>query len=255
MSLYAFYQYQPSIEVSRYVSAGEYDRIFPHYIGTIMPAGIRGLTIAALMAAAMSTMDSVLNALATISVVNIYKKIKPNVSDGTSLKMAKLLTVFWGIIVTFLAWLMIDIVSILKTIQSIAGIIMGPILGIFILGMFTKRSNWQGTLIGLIASFLPLLFIKFGAKIMTSIYGILALEGPIPDWIGYLSSMTFTLYGFIGVILCVVVGYFASWAFRAPDTKRIFSLIWKPHHWKDMLFGNPEKTIDISMFLEQKKES
>jgi sodium-coupled monocarboxylate transporter 8/12 len=254
MSLYAFYQYHPSPEVADFIADGKYDRILPHYIGTVMPIGIRGLLIAALMAAAMSTMDSVLNALSTISVVNIYKKIKPKVSDAQALKMAKILTVFWGIVVTLLAWLMIDIKSILVTIQSIAGILVGPVLGIFVLGMFTRRSNWQGALSGMIAALIPLIIIKYGAAILASFYGMLGLDMSIPDWLSYLSKVTFTVYGIIGLVISTSVGYSFSLLFRPPD-KNIDIVLWKARGWKEMLLGNPDKMIDITNLFEIKTSS
>ncbi len=252
MGLYAFYQHNPSMQIAEFIRLGKYDRIFPHYIANVMPVGLRGLLIAALMAAAMSTMDSVLNALSTISVVNIYKKFRPDRSDGHYLKVAKRLTVAWGVVVTMLAMLMMDIDSILKTINSISGILVGPILGLFILGMFTRRSNWQGALIGLITALLPLVWIKFGARMTTAVYDALGLAGPIPGWITWLSSLTFTIYGFLGTIICVSVGYSVSRVFPAPEARRIQPLIWKARPWKDMLLGNPETTIDINTLFEEK---
>jgi sodium-coupled monocarboxylate transporter 8/12 len=251
MSLYAYYQYYPSLEVAGFIADGKYDRILPQYIGTVLPTGIRGLLIAALMAAAMSTMDSVLNALSTISVVNIYMKIKPKVSDKQALKMAKILTVFWGIIVTFLAWLMIDIQSILVTIQSIAGILIGPILGIFVLGMFTQRSNWQGALAGLITALVPLIIMKYGPTILLSFSGLFGWDIPIPSWLSFLNKVTFTVYGIIGLIISTTIGYVFSWLFHPPD-ENIKVLLWKARGWKEMLLGNPDEMIDISNFLDNK---
>ena len=251
MALFAFYQHNPSPQIAEYVRLGKFDKIFPHYIATVMPVGLRGLLIAALMAAAMSTMDSVLNALSTISVVNIYKKMRPGRPDTHYLKSAKILTIGWGVIVTLLAMLMMDINSILKTINSISGILVGPVLGLFVLGMFTRRSNWQGTLIGLVAALLPLVFMKFGAEMTNAAYHVLGRPDPIPAWIDTLSSLTFTLYGFVGFVICLAVGYLSSRAFPAPNERRIQPLIWRPRPWKDMLLGNPEKTIDINTLLEE----
>jgi Na+(H+)/acetate symporter ActP len=172
------------------------------------------------------------------------------VSDEQALKMAKILTVFWGIVVTLLAWLMIDIKSILVTIQSIAGILVGPVLGIFVLGMFTRRSNWQGALSGMLSALIPLIIIKYGATILASVYGLLGLDMPIPVWLFYLSTITFTVYGFIGLILSTSVGYITSLLFR-PTEKNIDVVLWKARGWKEMLLGNPDGMIDISHLLEK----
>jgi Na+/proline symporter len=174
------------------------------------------------------------------------------VSDKQALKMAKIMTVFWGIIVTILAWLMIDIQSILVTIQSIAGILIGPILGIFVLGMFTQRSNWQGALAGLIAALIPLIIMKYGPTILLSFSGLFGWDMSIPSWLFYLNKVTFTVYGFIGLIISTTVGYIFSWVFHPPD-ENIKVLLWKARGWKEMLLGNPDKMIDISNLLERKE--
>lgn len=186
-----------------------------------MPIGIRGFMIAALLAAAMSTMDSVLNVISTITVVNIYKKfVNKNASERKTLGMAKILTCFWGIVVIVLATRMIHIESILKTINSIAGILIGPIVGVFVLGMFFMRTNSFGALIGMLLAFPPLLYLK------------------------YKTNVTFTLYGITGLAVTIVSGYLLSLLCSAPSFGRDSHLIWKWRGLREMLLGGGKETIN-----------
>ncbi|KAB7530386.1 sodium/solute symporter [Flagellimonas olearia] len=255
ISLYAFYQYNPSMEITGFVDNGLFDRIFPYYIATVLPSGIKGLLIAALMAAAMSTMDSVLNSLSAISVVNIYERIHPHSTPQRSLRMAKVFTIFWGIIIIGFAISMIDITSILKTIQSISGIIMGPILGIFVLGLFTRHSNGKGVLIGLIFSLFPLIIMKYGVPIVLTLHALFDTEATVPGCLVYLSKMTFTVYGVIGLSISVLVGYWASKLFPTPSFQQIEPLLWRNRPWRSLLFGNPDETIDINQLINGTDEN
>ena len=218
--LFAYYQHFPSAAVQEAIAIGKYDRIFPIYIYETLPAGIRGLLIAALLAAAMSTMDSVLNVLSTISIVNIYKgRINPNVSDRQCLVAAKLVTVFWGVVVIVAAFAMINIESILKTVNSIIGIFIGPLMGVFMLGMFSRRTNSWGAFWGFIAGFTSALYLKF-------------LHPAIFD-----EQITFTIYGTCGLVMTLSVGYAVSLLFAAPGTNRTEGLLWRWRGWREMLLG------------------
>ena len=223
MALFAYYQINPSPEVAEYIAAEKFDRIFPHYIFSVMPTGIRGLMIAALIAAAMSTMDSVLNVLSTISIVNVYKKIiNPNATDKQCLAKAKIMTAVWGVIVIGLAFSMINMQSLLKTVNTIIGIMSGPIFGVFILAMFVKRANSFGVFIGVILAFASTLYMK------------------------YYTEITFTLFVVVGTLVSVLVGYLASLFQPAPDPEKVGKLMWKWYGFKEMFFGGESGTIDVN---------
>lgn len=215
MCLYAYYTVYPSPVVAEFIENGHYDRIFPHYIFSVMPTGLRGLMIAALLASAMSTMDSVLNVLSTISVVNLYRRyVNRKADDHRSLVLAKMLTVAWGVVIIGLALSMINIQSILEAINTVTGMLIGPIVGVFITGMFVRRANWQGTLIGLLLSFLPVLYLR------------------------YATDITFTVYGITGLTCSVVLSSLISLLFPAPPARQVEGLMtWKWHGLREMLLG------------------
>ncbi len=122
------------------------DEAFPYFIATQLPAGLKGLVLAAVAAAAMSTIDSALNCSATVLLVDFYKRyINPQVSDRASLRCLRVTTVVWGLLGTGFAILMIRAQSALDIWWQISGIFGGGILGLFLLSLFRIRlSLWQG---------------------------------------------------------------------------------------------------------------
>lgn len=142
-SLFAFYS-GPDHVLGEAVTKG--DQVFPYFIAHELPVGIKGLIIAAILAASMSTIDSALNCSATVLFVDYYKKyFKPDVSEKGSVNFLRLTTVVWGVLGIAFALLMINAASALDIWWQIAGIFGGGILGLFLLGIFNvKISKTQG---------------------------------------------------------------------------------------------------------------
>ena len=81
------------------LSLSRADEVFPKFIGEGMPPGISGLLIAGILAAAMSTLSSSLNALASTSVSDIYERFRSNLSEAEVLKVSRVFTLLWGIVI------------------------------------------------------------------------------------------------------------------------------------------------------------
>jgi len=122
------------------------DEAFPYFIATRLPVGLKGLILAAVMAAAMSTIDSGLNCSATVLLVDFYRRyVNPQVSDKASLWCLRFTTVVWGLLGTGFAILMIRQKSALDKWWQISGIFGGGILGLFLLSLLGVRLRlWQG---------------------------------------------------------------------------------------------------------------
>ena len=105
VGLYAFYTLNPlAPELASLVDA-KGDRIFPVFIISEMPVGVRGLLIAGILSAAISSLDSILSALAQISVTMFYKPfVRPDSDDSHYLKVSRGLVIIWGIVLGFTAW-------------------------------------------------------------------------------------------------------------------------------------------------------
>jgi SSS family solute:Na+ symporter len=122
------------------------DQVFPYYIATQVPAGLKGLIIAAILAAAMSTVDSALNCSATVLLLDFHKRyFNPNIGERASMVFLRLGTVVWGLLGTGAALLMIRAKSILDVWWQISGIFGGALLGLFLLAFMRIRLRlWQG---------------------------------------------------------------------------------------------------------------
>jgi solute:Na+ symporter, SSS family len=129
-------------EAAKLTTADIGDKVFPHFIVTQLPAGIAGLLIAAIFAAAMSSVDTSLNSSATLYLCDIHKRyLRPNASDEESMKVLHIATVAIGIVGTVTAIAMIRVKSALDAWWSLQGIFTGGMLGLFLLGMISRRAK------------------------------------------------------------------------------------------------------------------
>ncbi|MGK7346771.1 MAG: sodium:solute symporter [Candidatus Nitrospinota bacterium M3_3B_026] len=137
-ALFAWYAARPDL----LPSGVEGDRVFPHFIATELPEGFRGLLIAALFAAAMSSVDSSLNSSATILMTDVYLRFfRKSASERERIRFLRLTTFLLGAGGTGTALLMISIKSALDAWWWLAGIFSGGMLGLFLLGAFSRRAE------------------------------------------------------------------------------------------------------------------
>ncbi|MDZ7374815.1 MAG: sodium:solute symporter [candidate division KSB1 bacterium] len=130
----ALYAYYSTVGLPPAVVKG--DQVFPHFIATRLPAGIKGLMIAAILAAAMSTLDSALNCSATVSYLDFYRRFRsPSEESQTSVSWLRWATVAWGFLGTAFALLMVRARSALDVWWTISGIFGGGFLGIFVVAL------------------------------------------------------------------------------------------------------------------------
>lgn len=147
------------------------DKVFPDFITKYMPTGLSGLVVAAIFAAALS---SSLNSIAATAVNDLYKPFAKDKSDGHLLKIASILTVIVGIVQITVAIAVKDAgQSALNQALGIAGLINGPILGVFLVGTFIKKANQTSALIGMLTSIGLMLYVFFGTKIAFPWYPVI----------------------------------------------------------------------------------
>jgi SSS family solute:Na+ symporter len=137
-SLYAYYTAQPTLlppELRAEAAAGKGDTVFPYFIVHGLPAGITGLLIAAIFAAAMSTISTSLNCAATLSLFDLYRRfVRPDAGERESMLVLYASTLLWGVVGTGFALGMVRIQSALDTWWMLSGVFGGGILGLFLLG-------------------------------------------------------------------------------------------------------------------------
>jgi SSS family solute:Na+ symporter len=138
-ALFAFYAAQPEL-LPESISKG--DKVFPHFIATELPTGITGILIAAVLAAAMSSVDSSLNGSATLTWCDLVKRFSGNEpSEATGMKVLHGATIAFGIIGTSAALAMTRVQSALDAWWKLSSIFSGGILGLFLLGLIVKKAK------------------------------------------------------------------------------------------------------------------
>ncbi|MEP6717665.1 MAG: sodium:solute symporter, partial [bacterium] len=135
------------------------DRVFPDFITRFMPSGLSGLVVAAIFAAALS---SSLNSIAATAVNDLYKPFRPRRDDRHYLRVSHWLTLVWGIVQIAVAlFAMRQNRSALDQALSVASLINGPVLGVFLVGTFLRRVSEPPALLGMLASIVIMLYIRF----------------------------------------------------------------------------------------------
>ncbi len=185
-ALASFYVQQPPAEP--FVQS---DRVLATFIVTQLPAGIGlvGIILAAVFSAAMSTLSSSLNSSASSALNDLYLPVcaKPP-SDRQLLWLSRGLTVFFGLVQigVGLAGMLLTS-AVVNNVLAVAGFTAGPLLGIFALGVFTRRVGQRGALAGILAGITVLLGIKFFTPIAWTWY---AAIGSVTTFaIGWITSV------------------------------------------------------------------
>ena len=148
LGIAAFSVYQESAELAAAVPADNPDYLVPQYIFLILPPGLRSILFAALLAAAMSSMDSALNSLSASTMRDFINKWNPETEK--KLYLGKVTTIFWGIVVTGFAFLVGSISdTVIEAINKIGSAFYGPILAAFLAGILSKKVNTTGVITGI----------------------------------------------------------------------------------------------------------
>jgi len=193
------------------------DQAFPVLMSNLLPAGLRGLVAAGLLAALMSSLASVFNSCATLFTKDIYEKLRPNTPERKLLNIGKIATVV--IVILGIAWIpvMQNISGVLyEYLQSVQSYIAPPITAVFLLGVFFKRINARGAMATLVSG----LFIAIVRLVLELSKGSLN-----PDSIFYkfgdMNFLTFAAWMFLASVLIAVTVSLLS---PAPSEEKLSGL-------------------------------
>lgn len=138
------------------------DKIMPHFMVTMIPTGLLGLIVSAILSAAMSTISSGMNASATVFTEDIYKRyFNPLATDKTNLRVLYISTVIVGLIGMLCGIAMIGVKSLLDIWWTLSGIFAGGMLGLFLLGLISKKVGNNAAVIGTIVGICVILWMTF----------------------------------------------------------------------------------------------
>jgi SSS family solute:Na+ symporter len=119
-----------------------------------MPHGISGLLIAAILAAAMSNLSAALNSLSSSAIMDFYARLRPQAEDKIKMLFSRLATVAWALVLFGLAVIALHKVGrVVEVGLQIASVAYGALLGVFLLGVLTRRANQRGAMVGMLFGF------------------------------------------------------------------------------------------------------
>ena len=161
--------------------------VFPTFVLQYMPMGVVGLIIAAIFAAAMSSIAAELNALATATTIDFYRRLfKPEASDGHYVAVGRITTFIWGIFACIVAIFATNLGSLIEVVNKFGSFFYGSLLGVFVLAFIVKRARARGAFFGLL-------------------FGIASV------WIASLyTNIEFLWFNVIGCLITVLFGYLIS---------------------------------------------
>ena len=161
--------------------------VFPTFITRHMPIGLPGLLVAAILAAAMSTISGELSALSTATVIDFYRRfVRAEASDAHFLRVSRLATGFWGLFASIVAVWAAELGSLIEVVNRFGSFFYGSILGVFILAVGFPRATANGAFIGLVAGM-----------------GAVA-------WAASSTNVAFLWHNVIGAVAVVIVGLAVS---------------------------------------------
>jgi SSS family transporter len=151
------------------------DRLYPSFVWNHLPPGLAGLVVAAILAAAMSNLSAALNALASTSIMDFLKPWaarRPGapISDARWLRLARGATVLWGVVLFAVGSVARHWGPVLEAGLSIASIAYGGLLGVFLLGILTRRVGEAAAMAGMMAGFAAMIYVKFFTPIAWTWY-------------------------------------------------------------------------------------
>jgi len=157
--LFVFYGAQPDLLPEALRDEGQADRVFPYFILTQLPPGVRGLLLAAIFAAAMSTLSTSLNSSATLLLTDWYRRFfRPDAGERESMRVLHGASLVWGALGTGVALAMIGVKAALDTWWTLSGIFAGGMLGLFLLGLISRRAGNPAAVTAVLAGVLVILW-------------------------------------------------------------------------------------------------
>jgi SSS family transporter len=193
------------------------DAIFPKFIVEVMPPGLTGLVIAAILAAAMSTVSGALNSLSAAVTHDIYLPLTGKRADDPSLlRTSKLFTLVWAVILIGGALLYPNDPTrpVVVVALAVASFTYGGLLGGFFLGMLWRRAIQRDAILGMAVGIAVMTVIVFARRIGAAVPSL-------APWLEGVGSIAWPWYVLIGTTITVVVGIASSYTHAAPTTEAV----------------------------------
>lgn len=208
--LRAFYNHNPDPLATQAISNA--DQILPWFVVHELPTGMAGVLIAAIFAASMSTISAGLNSLASATMIDFHQRLSkdPLPPYEKQIFQARMWTLFYGVLVIALAFIVSGLGSLVEATNTVIGLVGGPILGMFLCGIFIRRVSSKGILIGTIFGF------------ATSLIVALWRGGPNDTL-----KVSFLWYTAVGAGTTILIAWLLSFFLPGKPAAELEGLTWK----------------------------
>jgi len=207
-ALFVYYKANPDPAVAALIANGRADSIYPYFVANTLPPVLAGLVIAAIFAAAMSSIDACMNASSTVCVEDFYRRFRgEEPGDHHYLNAARWLTILWGVLCTVMAILFINITTAQIVWGKIMGISTNGVLGLMALAFLPRKVNKWAAGIGFVTSYLVLFAMMWFIQIAPTF----AVTYPVTG-----GKISFLLWPVIGNLWCFGVGFLLSLVLPRP---------------------------------------
>ncbi len=209
--LRAFYNHNPDPMATGAIHKA--DQILPWFVVHEMPVGFAGVLIAAIFAASMSTISAGLNSLASATMIDFQQRLTTNPlpSDERQIFHARLWTLFYGTLVIGLAFVVGRMGSLVEVTNTVIGLVGGPILGMFLCGIFLRRVSGRGVLIGTV--------IGFAVAVLVTLW-----RG---EQDGHVVKVSFLWYTSVGCFVTIILAWLLSFVLPGKSTRELEGLTWR----------------------------
>lgn len=209
--LRAFYNHVPDPVATGAISKS--DQILPWFVMHELPTGMAGILIAAIFAASMSTISAGLNSLASATLVDFQQRLtqKPLPTDSRQIIHARLWTFFYGSMVVALAFIVSRLGSLVEATNTVIGLVGGPILGMFLCGIFICRVSAKGILIGTV--------IGFAVSLVVALWR--GEQG------GQVVKVSFLWYTTVGCFVTIFIAWLLSFFIPGKPAQELEGLTWQ----------------------------
>ena len=163
------------------------DWLYPGFIWRYLPPGLAGLAIAAVLAAAMSNLSAALNSLSSTTILDFYKPLRPGRSEQSYVKLARAATLIWGLALVGVGAVARHWGPVLEAGLTVASIAYGGLLGVFLLGVLTRRVGENAALLGMAAGLAMLVYVRLDTGIAWTWY--VAIGSSVTFLTGWLASL------------------------------------------------------------------
>ncbi|HMB26466.1 MAG TPA: sodium:solute symporter [Blastocatellia bacterium] len=219
--------------------AAKTDAAFPTLVVRLMPTGLQGIMVAAMLAALMASKAAVFNSSSTIFTMDFYKKIRPDASDRRLINVGRIATV----IMVGLSLLWIPFISRFSDqlwlyLQSVQGYISPPIAAVFLLGIFWKRINGSGAIVSLLVG-----FALGAARFILEVYYKYNGVSPAGRFLQFYVGINFLHFAALLFLVCVATLVVVSLFTPAPEPSKVDGLTFQTVKDKIAMSGAESKSV------------